>query len=93
MIKPDGMGFEELTTGGRNNAFPSFAPDGKRFVFRTFENDGYGLRIMNLRTKAGAPSATPSARPIAGKTPNSISSVANSPIASFHAPHTVHRIP
>jgi Tol biopolymer transport system component len=52
IIKPDGTGFEELTTGGRNNAFPSFAPDGKRFVFRTFENDGYGLRIMDLETKA-----------------------------------------
>jgi TolB protein len=52
MIRPDGTGFEELTTGGSNNAFPSFSPDGKRFVFRTFEKDGCGLRIMNLETKA-----------------------------------------
>lgn len=52
IIRPDGTGFEELTTGGHNNAFPSFSPDGKRFVFRTFEKDGYGLRIMNLETKA-----------------------------------------
>ena len=52
IIKADGTGFEELTTGGHNNAFPSFAPDGKRFVFRTFENDGCGLRILNLETKA-----------------------------------------
>ena len=41
-----------MTSGGHNNAFPSFAPDGKRFVFRTFENGGSGLRIMNLETKA-----------------------------------------
>ena len=52
MIKPDGTDFEELTTGGHNNAFPSFAPDGKRFVFRTFEKNASGLRIMNLETKA-----------------------------------------
>ena len=54
MIRPDGTGFEELTTGGNNNAFPSFSPDGKRFVFRSFEKDGYGLRIMDLETK-GSP--------------------------------------
>ncbi len=52
IVKPDGTGFEELTAGGHNNAFPSFAPDGKRFVFRTFEPDGSGLRIMNPDTKA-----------------------------------------
>jgi TolB protein len=52
MIKIDGTGYKELTTGGNNNAFPSVAPDGKRFVFRTFQKDGYGLRIMNLETKA-----------------------------------------
>src|SRR5215471_12190029 len=52
MVKADGTGFEELTAGAHNNAFPSFAPDGKRFVFRSFEKDGYGLRIMNLETKA-----------------------------------------
>ena len=54
IVNPDGTGFEELTTGAGNNAFPSFAPDGKRFVFRTFEADRYGLRIMNLETKAVA---------------------------------------
>jgi len=55
MIKSDGTGFEELTTGGHNNAFPSFAPDGKRLVYRSFEKDGYGLRIMNLETRAITP--------------------------------------
>jgi Tol biopolymer transport system component len=52
MVNADGTGFRELTSGLSNNAFPSFAPDGKRFVYRTFEKDGYGLRIMNLETKA-----------------------------------------
>jgi Tol biopolymer transport system component len=52
IVKADGTGYEELTAGGNNNAFPSFAPDGKRFVFRSFEKDGYGLRIMSLETKA-----------------------------------------
>jgi Tol biopolymer transport system component len=52
IVKADGTGFKELTSGSGNNAFPSFAPDGKRFVYRTFSKDGYGLRIMDLETKA-----------------------------------------
>jgi TolB protein len=52
MVNADGTGFRELTSGLGNNAFPSFAADGKRIVYRTFEKDGYGLRIMNLETKA-----------------------------------------
>ena len=52
IIDADGRGFEELTSGSGNNAFPSFSPDGRRFVYRTFEENGYGLRIMDLQTKA-----------------------------------------
>jgi Tol biopolymer transport system component len=52
LINSDGTGYRELTGGSDNNAFPSFAPDGKRFVFRSFQKDGYGLRIMNLETSA-----------------------------------------
>jgi Tol biopolymer transport system component len=52
IVNSDGTGFRDLTSGLGNNAFPSFAPDGKRFVYRTFDKDGYGLRIMNLETKA-----------------------------------------
>jgi TolB protein len=51
IVNADGTGFTELTAAPGNNAFPSFAPDGKRFVYRTFTEDGYGLRIMNLDTK------------------------------------------
>lgn len=52
LINEDGTGFQELTGGAGNNAFPSFSPDGKRFVYRTFSREGYGLRIMNLETRA-----------------------------------------
>ncbi len=52
LINADGSGFREVTTGPNNNGFPSMAPDGKRFVYRTFGADGGGLRIMNLETKA-----------------------------------------
>ena len=52
IISRDGTGFREVTAGPNNNAFPSLAPDGNRFVFRTFGPEGNGLRIMNLETKA-----------------------------------------
>jgi TolB protein len=52
IVNKDGTGFHELTADSGNNAFPSFAPDGNRFVYRTFAKDGYGLRVMNLQTKA-----------------------------------------
>ena len=55
MIRPDGTGFREVTTGANNNGFPSMAPDGRRFVYRTFGPEGDGLRIMNLETKAVTP--------------------------------------
>jgi Tol biopolymer transport system component len=48
MIKPDGSGLREVTSGANNNGFPSYAPDGKRFVYRTFGPEGQGLRIMSL---------------------------------------------
>jgi TolB protein len=50
IIKPDGSGFREVTSGANNNGFPSFAPDGKRFVFRTAGPEGQGLRSMDLET-------------------------------------------
>jgi len=51
IVNADGTGFEELTSSSGNNAFPSFSPDGARFVYRTFGKDEYGLRIMDLKTK------------------------------------------
>jgi len=51
-IRPDGTGYREVTSDANNNGFPSMAPDGKRFVYRSFGADGEGLRIMNLETHA-----------------------------------------
>jgi Tol biopolymer transport system component len=47
-INADGSNFREVTSGANNNGFPSFAPDGKRFVYRTAGPEGQGLRIKNL---------------------------------------------
>jgi Tol biopolymer transport system component len=55
MIRPDGSGFRELTSGANNNAFPSPSPDGKRFVYRTIGEEGQGLRIQNVE---GGPATT-----------------------------------
>jgi Tol biopolymer transport system component len=52
MVNADGSGFRELTSGPNNNGFPSLAPDGRRFVYRTFGPDGEGLRVMNIDTRA-----------------------------------------
>ena len=51
IVNPDGSGFRELTSGPNNNAFPSMAPDGRRFVYRTFGPEGEGLRVMDIDTK------------------------------------------
>ena len=48
MLNDDGSGFKMLTSGANNNAFPSFAPDGKRIVYRTLGPEGQGLRIMTF---------------------------------------------
>ena len=50
-VKPDGTDYREVTSGVNNNGFPSMAPDGTRFVYRSFGPDGEGLRIMNMETK------------------------------------------
>jgi Tol biopolymer transport system component len=51
MINPDGSGFRELTSGPDNSAFPSMAPDGARFVYRSFgATDDDGLKIKNTNT-------------------------------------------
>lgn len=52
MIHADGSGFREITGGKNNNGFPSFAPDGERFVYRTTGPEGEGLRIRNMRDQS-----------------------------------------
>jgi len=48
IVNADGSGFHLITSGTSNNAFASFAPDGKHIVYRTTGPEGDGLRIMNL---------------------------------------------
>src|SRR5262249_54560408 len=48
IVKPDGSGFQQVTSGANNNGFPSLSPDEKRFVYRTTGPEGQGLRIKNL---------------------------------------------
>ncbi len=52
IVNADGSGFHLVTSGPNNNAFASFAPDGKRIVYRTAGPDGEGLRIMNLEDQS-----------------------------------------
>ncbi len=52
IINADGSGYQELTSGASNSSFPSFSPDGKRLVYREFDKDSYGLRILNLESRA-----------------------------------------
>jgi TolB protein len=59
MVNADGSGYQELTSGESNSAFPSMSPDGRRFVYRTFAPDGSGgLRIMDIETKIVRPIGT-----------------------------------
>ena len=51
IVNADGTGFRELTSGPNNNGFPSMAPDGRRFVYRTFGPEGEGLRIMDIDSR------------------------------------------
>ena len=48
VVNADGSGFSLITSGANSNSFPSFAPDGKRIVYRTVGPDGEGLRTMSL---------------------------------------------
>ncbi|HEY6766682.1 MAG TPA: hypothetical protein VI386_18125, partial [Candidatus Sulfotelmatobacter sp.] len=48
ILNADGTGFHVVTSGGNNNGFAAFSPDGSHIVYRTAGPDGEGLRIMNL---------------------------------------------
>jgi TolB protein len=49
-ITPEGNDFRLLTEGDRNDAFPSWSPDGTRIVFRAIDERGKGLRIIDVRS-------------------------------------------
>lgn len=48
MVKPDGTGLKDITSGTPNAGFPSWSPDGKKIVYRVWSKEEGGLRIMNL---------------------------------------------
>lgn len=52
MIRRDGTDLRELTSGTPNAGFPSFSPDGKEIVYRSWGPNEDGLRIMNIETHA-----------------------------------------
>ena len=52
LIHADGSGFQVITSGPNNNAFPSFSPDGKSIVYRSLGASEDGLRIMNLADRS-----------------------------------------
>jgi TolB protein len=52
IVNADGSGFQTITSGPNSNAFPSFAPDGRRIVYRTTGPEGTGLRIINLEDRS-----------------------------------------
>ena len=48
-VRPDGSEPRDLTKGLPNAGFPSWSPDGTRIVYRVWEKEEHGLRIMNLK--------------------------------------------
>jgi Tol biopolymer transport system component len=51
-ISSDGSDFRQHTSDTNNNGFPSFSPDGKQIVYRTFGPEGQGLRIIDLENNS-----------------------------------------
>jgi Tol biopolymer transport system component len=52
MIRRDGTGLKALTEGMPNAGFPSFSPDGRKIVYRSWGAENDGLRILNLEDKS-----------------------------------------
>ncbi|MBW4332128.1 hypothetical protein KY084_14775 [Stakelama sp. CBK3Z-3] len=49
--KSDGSYSEDLTDGTEQVGFPSYSADGKSVVYRVWEQDNWGLRIVDVDTK------------------------------------------
>ena len=52
VMRADGTGVQILTDGAGNNGLPSWSPNGRRLVYRVAGNDGNGLRIVDIATRA-----------------------------------------
>src|SRR6266567_1463697 len=51
-IRRDGSGLESLTDGKVHSGFPSYSADGKEIVYRVWGESNFGLRILNIETRA-----------------------------------------
>jgi len=51
IIGSDGGGLRVLSAAGDRAGFPSWAPDGKRLVYRSADKAGRGLRTIDLTTE------------------------------------------
>ena len=51
-IRRDGSGLETLTDGKVHSGFPSYSADGKEIVYRVWGESNFGLRILNIETRA-----------------------------------------
>jgi Tol biopolymer transport system component len=52
IVRKEGSDLQELTAGMPNAGFPSWAPDGKRIVYRSWgPGDAMGLRIMDVQSR------------------------------------------
>jgi Tol biopolymer transport system component len=51
-IRRDGSGLESLTDGRVHSGFPSYSADGKEVVYRVWGESNFGLRILNIETRA-----------------------------------------
>ena len=51
-IRRDGSGLESLTDGKVHSGFPSYSADGNEIVYRVWGENSYGLRILNIETRA-----------------------------------------
>jgi Tol biopolymer transport system component len=51
-VRRDGSGLELLTDGKVHSGFPSYSADGKEIVYRVWGESNYGLRILNIETRA-----------------------------------------
>jgi Tol biopolymer transport system component len=51
-IRRDGSGLESLTDAKVHSGFPSYSADGKEIVYRVWGESNFGLRILNIETRA-----------------------------------------